>query len=165
MYRSWQAAGADRSLVIVRPTVVFGEENRGNVYHLLSQIARRRFLMIGDGLNVKSLAYVENVAAFLVHVLSQGPGVHLYNYADKPDLSVNELVAVVDGVLFGRRLKRPRIPYRLGYLGGQLFDAAAAVTGRSFPVDCRTRAPVLRGHAIRRRAGAAYGIRRPGGAP
>ena len=134
VYRSWQAAGADRSLVIVRPTVVFGEGNRGNVYTLLSQIARRRFLMIGDGRNVKSLAYVENVAAFLVHVLSPGPGVHLYNYADKPDLSVDELVALVDGVLFGRRLRRPRIPYRLGHLCGRAFDAAAALTGRSFPV-------------------------------
>ena len=48
IHRAWQAeAPGRRSLVIVRPTVVFGEANRGNVYQLLRQIASRRFLMVG----------------------------------------------------------------------------------------------------------------------
>ena len=37
IYRAWQAEDCEnRSLVIVRPTVVFGEGNRGNVYNLLN---------------------------------------------------------------------------------------------------------------------------------
>lgn len=135
VYRSWQEADADRSLVIVRPTVIFGEGNRGNVYNLLAQVAARRFVMVGDGLNVKSLAYVENVAAFLVRALSSPPGTHCYNYADKPDLSVKELIELADGVLFGGPAKRLRVPYWLGYAGGLLFDVAAALTRRSFPVS------------------------------
>ena len=78
-----------RSLVIVRPTVVFGEGNRGNVYNLLRQIASRRFLMFGDGRNKKSMAYVENVAAFIEYSLSFKKGVHIYNYIDKPDFDMN----------------------------------------------------------------------------
>ena len=42
--------------------------------------------MVGAGLNKKSMAYVENVAAFLVSTLHAGPGVSIFNYADKPDL-------------------------------------------------------------------------------
>ncbi|MBN2286919.1 MAG: NAD-dependent epimerase/dehydratase family protein, partial [Tissierellales bacterium] len=51
----------NRSLTIIRPTVIFGERNRGNVYNLLKQIASGKFLMIGKGLNYKSMAYVGNV--------------------------------------------------------------------------------------------------------
>ena len=135
VYRDWQAASRVRSLVIVRPAVIFGEGNRGNVYNLLAQIAAGHFIMIGDGRNIKSLAYVENVAAFLVYAMSSRPGIHVYNYADKPDLSVNEIVAIADRVLFGAPKRRLRIPYWLGYAGGRLFDFAGAVSGKAFRVS------------------------------
>ena len=71
VYFRWQQEQPEeRSLVVVRPTVIFGPGNRGNVYNLLRQIADRRFLMVGTGVNVKSMAYVENVAAFLGGVIS-----------------------------------------------------------------------------------------------
>ena len=41
----------ENSLIIVRPTVIFGEGNRGNVYNLLNQIASGKFLMVGKGEN------------------------------------------------------------------------------------------------------------------
>ena len=44
----WQDAPDERELVIVRPCVVFGEKNRGNVYNLLKQIHSGHFLMIGS---------------------------------------------------------------------------------------------------------------------
>jgi GlcNAc-P-P-Und epimerase len=75
VYRDWQAQDpGNRALVIIRPTVVFGEQNRGNVYNLLRYLADGRFVMVGSGRNVKSMAYVENIAAFLEHSLSFGPG-------------------------------------------------------------------------------------------
>jgi nucleoside-diphosphate-sugar epimerase len=75
VYKEWQAEDPEnRTLVIVRPTVIFGEGNRGNVYNLLKQIASRRFVMFGNGRNRKSMAYVENVAAFLEYSLSFKPG-------------------------------------------------------------------------------------------
>jgi nucleoside-diphosphate-sugar epimerase len=104
VYREWLARDPDRrSLTIVRPTVVFGEGNRGNVFNLLNQVASRRFVMVGDGRNRKSMAYVENVAGFLEHCVGLGPGEHLYNYVDKPDLDMNALVGLVRGHLGGMR--------------------------------------------------------------
>ena len=49
----------NNSLIIVRPTVIFGEGNRGNVFNLLNQIYSGQFLMVGNGRNKKSMAYVE----------------------------------------------------------------------------------------------------------
>ncbi len=136
IYRAWQAEAPERrSLVIVRPTVIFGEGNRGNVYQLLRQIMSRRFVMVGSGRNRKSMAYVGNVSAFLVHVLSLGAGTHLFNYADGPDLSMGELVQIVLTTLGRPPAIRARIPYPIGYLGGVACDVLAAVTGRRLPIS------------------------------
>ena len=90
--------------------MVFGPGNRGNVFELIAQIARGRTIVIGDGCNRKSLAYVENVADFLVHALRFGPGSHVYNYADKPDPDMNALVTLAGetlGVTAGGRCAFP----------------------------------------------------------
>ncbi len=134
--RAWHARAAERRcLVIVRPTVVFGERNRGNVYNLLHQIASGRFVMIGHGRNVKSMAYVENVAAFLEFALSMPPGTHLYNYIDKPDLEVERLVRLARVALGRGSGVGPRLPYWLGYAAGTALDVVANVTHRTFPIS------------------------------
>ena len=80
VYRAWQRDDPSRrTLAIVRPTVIFGEQNRGNVYNLLRQIASGRFVMVGAGRNTKSMAYVGNVAAFLSELLSTRHGNVLVN--------------------------------------------------------------------------------------
>jgi nucleoside-diphosphate-sugar epimerase len=136
VYRQWQAEDAqNRTLVIVRPTVVFGERNRGNVFNLLRQIASGKFVMVGDGLNRKSMAYVENVAAFLEYSLGFKPGVHIYNYIDKPDFTMNALVAHVSKLL-GRSYDFTfRLPFSLGLLIGSCFDLVAKVTGKKLPIS------------------------------
>lgn len=136
VFREWQSQNPkNRSLVIVRPTVVFGEQNRGNVYNLLYQIAGGRFAMIGKGTNVKSMAYVENVAAFLEHSLTFGPGIHLFNYVDKPDFEMNQLVSIVKKAMGRDPTIRLRIPYWLGLTAGYMLDVLAAITGKQFPLS------------------------------
>jgi len=136
VYKAWQAESADdRTLVIVRPTVVFGERNRGNVFNLLKQIASGRFVMVGGGQNRKSMAYVENVAAFLEHALNFKPGLHIYNYIDKPDFTMNTLVSHVNQLL-GRSAKiRLRLPFVIGLMIGKLFDVVAKVINKKFPIS------------------------------
>ena len=135
MYEAWAMAAAQRGLTIVRPTVVFGPDNRGNVYKLLEQVARGRNFVIGGGRNRKSMAYVENVADFLVYTLRFDPGVHVYNYIDKPDMDMSELVSVARSTL-GKNGTRPwRIPYGLGLGVGLAFDLTAKLTGVRFPIS------------------------------
>ena len=136
VYKKWQSGDPqNRSLVIIRPTVVFGERNRGNVFNLLKQIASGRFVMVGDGLNRKSMAYVENVAAFIEHSLSFRPGVYIYNYVDKPDFSMNTLVAYVNQLLERSPEIKFRIPLSLGLLIGHSFDLVAKITGKKFSIS------------------------------
>lgn len=136
VYKQWQAEDPqNRTLVIVRPTVVFGERNRGNVFNLLKQIASGKFVMIGNGLNRKSMAYVENVVAFLEYSLDFKPGVHIYNYIDKPDFTMNSLVAHVNKLLGRPAEIKFRLPFSIGLLIGSCFDLVAKITGKKFPIS------------------------------
>lgn len=136
VFKAWHAEDpSNRVLVIVRPTVVFGEQNRGNVYNLLRQIALGRFVMVGDGQNRKSMAYVENIAAFLEYALSVSPGVHIYNYVDKPDLTMNTLVEMVKRMLGKSEEIDFRLPYTIGFVIGKTFDLVAAITGKRFAIS------------------------------
>lgn len=134
VYRAWAAEDPSRTVVIVRPSVVFGEGNRGNVYTLVKQIATGRFLMVGKGRNIKSMAYVGNIAAFLMHALALGPGTMIYNYADGPDMDTRTLVELIQSCLIQPASAR-RIPKFFALAGGYLFDGAARLTGRTFPIS------------------------------
>jgi nucleoside-diphosphate-sugar epimerase len=136
LLRGWYNKDPEnRALYILRPTVIFGERNRGNVYRLLKQIASGRFLMIGNGTNIKSISYVGNIAAFIKFLMeNEMRGYQLFNYSDKPDLAMNELIAVVEKSL-GKKIPSIRIPYMVGLLGGYCFDFLAKITGKKFSIN------------------------------
>ena len=136
VYKKWQSEDPqNRTLVIIRPTVVFGERNRGNVFNLLKQIASGKFVMVGNGLNRKSMAYVGNVASFLAYTLNFKPGVHIYNYIDKPDLTMNTLVTHINKLLGRFSDIKFRLPFALALLIGFCFDLVAKITGKNFPIS------------------------------
>lgn len=136
IYRAWQSKNPDnRCLVVIRPTVVFGEQNRGNVYNLFRQVASGNFLMIGRGENRKSMAYVENVVAFIEHCLDFKPGVYTYNYIDKPDFDMNSLIRRIKMALGRKPVVGRRVPYGLALLAGYACDMAAKITGKKLPIS------------------------------
>jgi len=136
VFKDWQSeAPTERTIVIIRPTVMFGEQNRGNVYNLLRQIASGRFVMVGNGENRKSMAYVENIAAFIEYSLSFKPGVHIYNFIDKPDFTMNQLVGSVKRILGQTEKIGLRMPYAAGYAIGKGFDLVAAITGKRLAIS------------------------------
>lgn len=131
----WIAKGEGRNALVIRPTVIFGEENRGNVYNLLKQIYTGKFLMIGNGFNRKSMAYVGNIVAFIEHKMEQGfSGLEVFNYVDKPDFDMNTLVSEIYRHK-GQPIPKLRIPYPMGILGGYCFDLLAKITGKSLPIS------------------------------
>lgn len=127
----WAAEDPAHSVLIIRPTVVFGPGNFANMYTLIRQIERGRFAFVGSGTNRKSLAYVGNLVDALLARWPEPaePGVRTINYADLPDLSSREIAEAVY-----RALNVPRpgwsIPMPLARLAALPFDLLTAVTGR-----------------------------------
>jgi len=102
------------------PVVIFGENNKGNVYNLISQIASNKFMMVGQGKNCKSMGYIGNIVEFLIRALDFGSGIHLFNYADKPDMTVKELVETVRSELGIADKPLMKLPYSIGMAGGRV---------------------------------------------
>lgn len=134
VFVKWQEADPTHQLTIVRPVAIFGVGNRGNIFNLIRQITGGKFVMVGNGENRKSIGYVENLTDFLVHALGFETGLNLFNYADKPDMTMNEFVRVVRES-FGKSGVGFRLPYWIGIMGGWTFDALAAITGKTFPIS------------------------------
>lgn len=133
--QEWHSSHSDWNINIIRPTVIFGERNRGNVYNLLSQISSGRFLMVGKGTNKKSMAYVGNVVAFVKFLIEEKKsGYNVYNYIDKPDFDMNELIALVEKVL-NKHIPSIHFPYWMGMMGGYCFDVLAKILGRKLAIS------------------------------
>lgn len=132
---NWRNSHADWNINIVRPTVIFGEGNRGNVFNLLNQIATGKFMMIGAGNNQKSMSYIGNIIAFIEFLLvEKTAGYHIYNYVDKPDFTTNDLVFHT-GEILSKKIPTTKIPYWLGLLGGYGFDVLAFLTRKKLNIS------------------------------
>lgn len=131
----WMESHPDWNIDIIRPTVIFGERNRGNVYNLLHSIQAGKFMMVGPGRNKKSMAYVGNVVAFVKYMIDNvTEGLNVFNYIDKPDTDMISLVEHVQNVL-GKRIPAVRVPYWLGMMGGYCFDALAFLTRKKLSIS------------------------------
>ncbi len=135
MLQKWYESHPDWNINIIRPTVTFGERNRGNVYNLLRQISGGKFLMVGKGNNVKSMAYVGNVTAFVKYMIDNlKDGYNVFNYIDKPDYTMNDLIPLVSKVM-NKHIPSIRVPYAFGMMGGYCFDLLAKITGKKFAIS------------------------------
>jgi nucleoside-diphosphate-sugar epimerase len=125
----------NKSITILRPTVIFGERNRGNVFNLLKQISSGRFMMIGKGVNKKSMAYVGNIVALIKFRLETcEEGYHVFNYADKPDFSMTELTQLIEKKI-NIKLPKQRIPFWIGMLVGYGFDLISLLSRKNLSVS------------------------------
>ena len=123
-----------KMISIIRPTVIFGERNRGNVYNLFKQIASGKFLMVGDGRNKKSMAYVGNVCAFIVEISKINNSFQIYNYSDKPDFTMNDLVILIEKTM---KIKVPslKIPIWIATIAGYFFDLFSLILRKKLSVS------------------------------
>ena len=78
---------------------------------------------------------MENISSFLVYALNFGNGEHLYNYVDKPDFDMNNLIKIINGKMGRASRVGIRIPYFLGFFGGVCFDIIAKLSGRKFSIS------------------------------
>lgn len=133
--QEWYKSHEDWNINIVRPTVIFGEGNRGNVFNLLNQIASGKFMMIGNGKNQKSMSYVGNIVAFLKFLIEdRTSGYQVFNYVDKPDFTTNDLVYHT-GEILGKNIPTTHIPYWIGMMGGYGFDVLAFISRKKLSIS------------------------------
>ena len=96
----WQKSITNRSLTILRPSVIYGEENFANMYNLLSLLDKKFPVTIGNGNYVKSMIAVENLIDITIFVSKRMKGIQIYNCTDEPYPTLRkciEYISEIDG--------------------------------------------------------------------
>jgi nucleoside-diphosphate-sugar epimerase len=117
--------------LIVRPSVTFGPSNFANMYSLIRQIEAGRYLHVGDGRNVKSLSYVENLVDFTFWAWSHGRSpLDVYNWVETPDMSSAAIASTLSELL-GKSIPRVRLPLSLALAAALPIELGLTLVGRS----------------------------------
>ncbi|WP_434030851.1 NAD-dependent epimerase/dehydratase family protein [[Pseudomonas] boreopolis] len=137
IHQTWQARDAtNRKLVIVRPGVVFGPGEGGNVTRLVKAVRKGYFFYMANRNTRKAGIYVKELcnAIWWVHQLQlqQGKGVLLFNGSMNPGPSISEYVAVVCKVAGIKRFV-PNMPYFLLLSVAYCIDLIARPLGIEHP--------------------------------
>jgi len=101
--------GGRIEVVVVRPTTVYGPNDRGNVYKLIQWVDRGFPAIVGAGDNRKSLVYARNLADALLFLSEHGKNGEAYTVTDGCDLSMREIVLGISQSL-GRGNRLSSIP-------------------------------------------------------
>jgi nucleoside-diphosphate-sugar epimerase len=134
IHLSWQAANAERRLLIMRPGVVFGPGEGGNVTRLLRSLVKGYFVYMGNRQTRKAGGYVKelcHVIQFgLEHQDKTGESVSLLNFSMNPPPSLEDFVNAIQKATGVRR--RP------------LHVPRSLLLGVSYPIDGVARALGIR---------------------
>jgi nucleoside-diphosphate-sugar epimerase len=85
-------AGQIPRIIILRPSMVFGEGDRGNLLSLIKEIKNQRYRHIGAGATGKSVIYSRDLAGAIALCLDRLPhGVHVMNVANPEPVSMKDL--------------------------------------------------------------------------
>ncbi|WP_338649369.1 NAD(P)-dependent oxidoreductase [Pseudomonas sp. ML2-2023-3] len=137
IHQTWQARdSSQRRLVIVRPGVVFGPGEGGNVSRLIKAVLKRYFFYMGNRRTRKAGVYVKELCNAIWWVLQQqetnGERVSLFNMSMNPGPSIEEYVNAVCTVA---NIKRniPGVPFSLLHSAAYIIDSAAKPLGIKHP--------------------------------
>jgi nucleoside-diphosphate-sugar epimerase len=138
IHRAWQRAGAGRRLLIVRPGVIYGPGEGGNVTRLVRAVLGRYFAYTGNRGVRKAGGYVKelcNALTWGLQRLEETPqGVSLFNFSMDPPPSVAEYVEAICRVA-GVRRRVPTLPYGLLLAAAYALEALARPVGLRQPVS------------------------------
>lgn len=137
IHQVWQAKDdANRRLVIVRPGVVFGPGEGGNVSRLIKAVLHRYFFYMGNRATRKAGVYVKELCNAMWWVVQQqeakGERVSLFNMSMNPGPSIEEYVDAVCKVA-GVKRTVPAVPYPLLLTAAYAIDAIARPLRVSHP--------------------------------
>jgi len=132
---AWQKQEAERELVVLRPTVIFGPHNYANMYKLIDMMHRRPYVMIGSGNYIKSIVSLSNVIDMTLFSLSiLRSGAQYFNCVDKPYITLKELMQIIAK---NKAFHIPgiSIPVFFAVLIGKLFDIPAKLLKVDLPIN------------------------------
>lgn len=136
IHQIWQAKEEERQLVIVRPGVVFGPGEGGNVSRLIKAVRKRYFFYMANRNTRKAGIYVKELCRAMVWVLNSekaiADGVSLFNMSMNPGPSIEEYVNSIARIA-KIKVWIPSVPSSLLFIIAYLIDFFSKPLGINHP--------------------------------
>lgn len=120
-------------LTILRPSVIYGENNFANMYNLLDQLNKKFPVSVGNGNYIKSMVAVENIVDITIFCINRLEGLQIYNCTDKPYPKLKEVINYIAEI---KGFSKPRIviPKWFAYFIGLLFEFFSFLIKKDFGI-------------------------------
>lgn len=136
IHQIWQARDEQRQLVIVRPGVVFGPGEGGNVSRLIKAVRNRYFFYMGNKQTRKAGTYVKELCRAMMWVLNSEKartnGVSLFNMSMNPGPSIQEYVEAIARVS-DIKIWVPSVPRTFLFVAAYIIEALFRPLGIQHP--------------------------------
>lgn len=129
----WQKENSESNLTILRPSVIYGENNYANMFNLLTFLNKKIVITIGKGDHIKSMIALENLINITFYCINK-KGVNIYNCTDAPYYSLNEVFSILDSV-DGFNKPQIKIPFSLAYLIAYPFELMSKILNKDFKIS------------------------------
>lgn len=114
IHMNWLAEDNTRRLIIVRPSVIFGPKDPGNVYRMIKSLKSGTFVLPNGGNVIKGYGYVYGlIDSILFTIDKKDQSKIIYNYAENPVVSLKEMVRIVKDEL---GYSKPTFSLSVGFL-------------------------------------------------
>lgn len=138
IHKGWQAASAGRKLLILRPGVVFGPGENGNVTRLVRSVIKGYFVYVGNRQTIKSGGYVKELCAVIEYGLDfqdrTGEPLTILNFSMNPPPTLEMYVNTIREVS-GRKTITPAIPRPLLLGASYCVDSVARMAQIEQPLN------------------------------
>ena len=94
IHQTWLAENPLRRLIIVRPSVIFGPKDPGNVYRMIKALKRGTFVLPNGGNIIKGYGYVYGLVESMIFTMQKKERLIIYNYAENPIIPLKEMVNI-----------------------------------------------------------------------
>lgn len=95
IHKIWLAEDAKRRLIIVRPSVVFGPKDPGNVYRMIKALKKGTFVLPDGGKVIKAYGYVYGLIDSMSFTMNRTENLIIYNYAENPLVPLDKMTDIV----------------------------------------------------------------------
>jgi GlcNAc-P-P-Und epimerase len=106
IHEKWLSEDKLRRLIIVRPSVIFGPKDPGNVFRMIKALKKGTFVLPNGGKVIKAYGYVHGLVESVLFTINKKERLIIYNYAENPLVPLNKMVVIAKDYL---KLKKPTI--------------------------------------------------------
>lgn len=91
IHQSWSSQSNDRRLIIIRPGVVYGPGDPGNILRMIQAIKKGYFVFPGSPKVRKSYAYIYGLLDSVDFTMAKNKPLIVYNYVETPTETLEEI--------------------------------------------------------------------------